>query len=345
MLNEHFYSNIIDRVTIGHPYCPHCKKEVAIHEKMLQCCGVTAETVLIVEPPVVDKPKGFQPPEVEPLMVIDPHAVEPSLIAKREPKKPLRTGWIGYLPKIGHITQDVFRSFAEYQMQLPVCPRCRQPFEFRKDQSDTEKPYCPEATCQVLFCPCHFPQGSIGKWSLYDQPSPLEKDEFRLEPKKYDSPYGNPQELRSIGLVSYWQEVAMYAAASVKSAAEGWENNIIGSTSANDTPPSPTVKINETAVDNRQPPADVSPTSQTTQHPDDSCCQFIQSVIYEDEDAFITRDALYTAYQRWCENTQNICLTRRELFQRLREMKNVSEPRRRIDGSDPIRGFLGIRLL
>ena len=345
MLNEYYYNNIIDRVTIGHPYCPHCKKEVAIHEKTLQCCGVTAETVLIVGAPSVDEPKVFQPPEVEPLMLIDPHAVEPALIAKREPKKPLRTGWIGYLPKIGHITQDVFRSFVEYQMPLPPCPRCRQPFEFRTDQSNTEKPYCPEATCQVLFCPCLFPQGSIGKWSLYDQPFALEKDEFRLEPKKHDSPHVNPHELRSIGVVSYWQEVAMFAAASVKSVAEDCENNRIGGTSANDPPRSPSVKINETAIDNRQTSADVSPKSQTTPYPNDSCSQFIESVICEDVDAFITRDVLYTAYQRWCENTQNTCLRRKELFQGLREMKNVSEPRRRLDGDKPVRGFLGIRLL
>ena len=333
LLNEPYFNSISGRLHIAHPHCPHCKKAISIYEKILQCCGVTAETLLIVEPPEATPLMGVESQELERRSILDRHAIEPTLIAQRIPRFPSRKGWIGYLPKAGDITLDVFLSFVKHQTLLPVCPRCRNPLEFHKDRSETEKPFCIEETCQVFFCPCHYSQGSTDAWKhSYEQTRPLAQDEFLFKVKKEDSPHVEAEELRSIGLVSYLQELVMFAATSVNSVTE-------------ETSASPTVNINQTPVDKRQPPANVSPKPETSPQLNDSCSQFITEVICEDDAAFITRDALYTAYQRWCENTQNLCLTRKDLFQRLRSMKNISEPRRRINKADPVRVFLGIRLL
>ena len=329
MLDERFYQAISGRVRIGNPFCPHCKKEGAIHEKTLQCCGVTAEPVLVVEPPPVEYVQIIHSPSASTRMVIDPYAVEPTLIPERQSKEQTRKSWIGYLPKAGDITLDVFRCIVDQKIPLPLCPRCRQPFEFRKDASDTEKPFCREKTCQVFFCPSYFSQGSIGKWrNIYEQPFPLEKDEFRLTVKKHDSPHVEPHELRSIGLVSYWQHVAMFAAASV----DAEPNN------------SKAVETDTIVEQHRNLPIDDRLESQPTPEPSNSCAMFISQCLRIDANAFTTRKALYNAYQVWCENNKHIPEYQVELYKHVRLIENVSEPRRRLDGKKLVRGFLGIRL-
>ena len=329
MLNDYFFQTIISHVKIANPHCPHCQKEVSIHEKMLQCCGVTVEPVLVVEPPPLEYVRVIQPPSASTRMVIDPYSVEPVMIPERQSKQQTRKSWIGYLPKAGHIRLDVFRSFVEQKMPLPPCPRCRQPLEFRKDSSKTEKPFCPEKTCQVFFCPCHYPQGRIGAWrSIYSQPFPLEKDEFRLEPKKHDSPHVETRELRSIGLVRYWQHVAMFAAASVEAESD-------------DSKAVETDLIFEQRTDLL---IDDLLESQTTPEPSHSCAMFISQCVHVDANAFTTRKALYNAYQQWCENNKYMPESREVLYNYLRLIENISEPRRRLYGKNLVRGFLGIRL-
>lgn len=329
MLNDYFSESILPRQKITEPRCPSCDKPINFDDnKMMQCCGLTAEAVLIIEPPPVEIIRSFRPNSASTPMIIDPYSIKPAMIPEREPRAESRKAWIGYLPIDGAIRNDVFRCFVDHQIRLPRCPRCRQPLEFRKDVNDTEKPFCSEEWCQVFLSPSHFAEGTVDKWKRYVRPFPLEADQFRLMPKAFNANFVEPHELRSISETVFLQHVAMFAATSVIS------------------------EIEIDAIETQMPPIDNKNRDETQkrrkpQRDDsyDSCDAFIQNIITEDPSSFITRKAVYRAYEKWCEKTYSYCETRNVLFAKLRQIENVTEPRKRVDGEKPQRVFSGIRLL
>lgn len=338
---------VLRRLKITNPCCPYCQRPVTIYEKRLQCCGLTAEAVLIIQPPPVESVRGIDKDLSNSHLIIDPNAIQPAFAVDKEARIQSRKSWIGYLPQTGNIRYEVFRCFVEHQIPLPMCPRCRQPLEFRKDVSETEKPFCSEKTCQAFFSPAHFPQGTVGQWrSIYEKPFPLETDEFRLNPKSFESTHVENNELRSLGLDEYWQHAAMFAATSVSETADSDPDTI-------KTLPSPDsdrlqddrlTPKSETEVQETSPPhldADASPQPEKI----DSCAEFIQTLICKDPTAFITRKEIYTRYKNWCQKNYKDCEKRNVLYRQIRQIKNVKPDRKRPDGKKLERGFTGIRIL
>ena len=322
-MNDYFSETILPRQKITNPSCPCCHSPLTLKDKIMQCCSLTAEAVLVVEPPPVEIVRVIHPDLASTPMKIDPNSIEPSLISIKEPRAASRKAWIAYLPLDGIINAEVFRCFAEHQIPLPRCPRCLQPLEFREDASSTEKPFCSENSCKVCFCPSHFPAGTVGIWKRFVRAFPLEADQFRLAPKAFNASFVEPNELRSISKAEYWQHAAMYAATSVIS------------------------EIEIDALEEIQTPPDAVEEAQDSPQPqrDDTCEKFIHTVICEDPMSFITRRNLYSAYEKWCTNTYSYCETRNALFEKVRQIENVKEDRKRVDSDQLERGFLGIRLL
>ncbi len=305
MLTDDFYDDIKRRVRIAPATCPCCGIPAELDEKkVFSCCGVTAEAVLVIDPP-----------PVEPIMVKYPnqirsfYAMEPVMM----PDPELRKAYIGYLPLENNavIALETFHAIIDYQIPLPPCPRCQKTLSFRKDQDETEKPFC--EGCVAFFPPSHHQKGSLGTLRHFCEirKDPIVEDEFEFNTKAYNAEYVEPKELRSVGRAAYWQAVAMFAADFVKSVLETSE--VV-------------------------PDAIIDTTENTTT--EDPLTYFIRTRLVKNTKGFAPRDALYSAYEKSCEDPET-CVTRNAFFKQIRTQLGVKDGRKSVEGKI-VRGFDGI---
>ena len=281
---------------------------------------------------------------------------EPVLVIESESQASIR-----FLLKAGDIGQDVFNAFVAHSIRLSACPKCGNVLGFTKDASDTEKPYC----CDVFFPP------------VYVQDEDRGKKLFRFHPKPLDATFVDADELRSLSLASYKQQVADFETRFVVSNGESFadasvadENSpstvppseppikgldeegqrVSPSTAPSSEPPTlennpPTSKIDAVVSEAAEPCVEPSEADIESMSDKEIAAFFFETYLHSQREDYELCDSIYGWYTLFVDDLDREAFTKQTLYKLLREHFETAEYKRKRVGTKNPYVFMHIRCI